>query len=256
MKLPKWRTVAAVLREQEPIKRPDSRYGKAAHSEAVAAHQADAARRKALVAEALEELGDTPDASLSALFQRRCLGLFELAQVGFLELARLEGAYAPFWGRKVNPDANVRPELLEVRDLDHLAVVLGLPPAALMFPALGDMEAWALAVIAAYSSRTAEGRMALGLLAELIPGYDDVRRRLLQQRLVVEDIKSQTIALAAAGAALLVKKSLPGGGTVYQPNGHAVRIFFSAPGVRVDEYEGREPRRPPGLDLFHTTTPV
>jgi hypothetical protein len=199
-------------------------------------------KRPELVEAALASL--SPEQSLKATMLRRCRGLMTLKDVSFGELNRT-GKHSPnYWNRKVSPEATPdHPEEMRLVDLDYLLLVLGLPIEAVMFVPLCDADAWALALLANVAE-SGDAAMARERLAQCVPGHALMIDRLLAQRLIVLDVSKDTVELAETALPLLSVRTTSGG-RLFVPNRNTVRIYFSAPGVRVPQPYGRESTEPP-----------
>lgn len=206
-------------------------------------------KRPPLVEDALAALA--PEESFKATMLRRCRGLLALKGLSYRALAMTGKHAANYWNRKLDPEGTPdHPEEMRLVDVDYLLLLLGLPSEAVMFPPLCDGDAWSLALLANVAE-AGHGPMSREDFARSVPGHAGVMDRLLLQRLVVLDVVADTVELAAAALPLLSAKRGTDGGRVFVPNRQTVRIYFSAPGVRVEQDYGRESTEPPPGQIVH-----
>lgn len=193
----------------------------------------------------------SPDESFKATTLRRLKGLMTLKDVSFGELNRCGKHSANYWNRKVSPEATPdHPEEMRLIDVDYLLLLLGLPAEAMDFTPLCDADAWALALLANVAE-AGHPAMTREDFARCVPGHVQVIDRLSAQRLVVLDLARDTVELAATALPLLSVRKTEGGGRTFTPNRNTVRVYFSAPGVRVPQDYGRESTEPPPGQATH-----
>jgi hypothetical protein len=203
----------------------------------------------------------SPDESFQQTMLRRCRGLIALKSVNY-RLCRgpksasyrqlsLPGKHAPnYWNRKLDPENTPdHPEEARLFEVDYLMLLLGLPGDAVLFVPLCDADAWALVLLANVAEDG--GPMTREDFARCVPGHTQVIDRLAAQRLIVLDVAQDTVELAQTALPLLSVKKTSDGARVYCPNRSTVRVYFSAPGVRVEEDYGRESLEPPVGQLVH-----
>lgn len=207
------------------------------------------APRPPFVQNALDAL--SPDESFKATMLRRCKGLLSLKDVSFNDLNRVGKHTWNYWNRKICPESTPgHGDEMRLIELDYLLLVLELPAEALMFVPLCDADAWALALLANVAE-AGHPAMTREDFARCVPGHVGVLDRLSAQRLVVLDLARDTVELAATALPLLSVRKADGGGRTFTPNRNTVRIFFSAPGVRVPQDYGRESTEPPPGQATH-----
>lgn len=192
----------------------------------------------------------SPDESFQKMMLRRCRGLMALKGVSFRQLS-LPGKHAAnYWNRKLDPEGTPdHPEEARLFEVDYLMLLLGLPGDAVLYVPLCDADVWALVLLANVAE--GGGAMTREAFARCVPGHTQVIDRLAAQRLIVLDVTQDTVELATTALPLLSVKKTGDGGRVYAPNRSTVRIYFSAPGVRVEEDYGREALEPPIGQITH-----
>lgn len=207
------------------------------------------ATRPPFVQRALD--AQSPDESIKQTMLRRCQGLLALKGVSYNDLNRTGKHTWNYWNRKIAPESTPgHGDEMRLVDLDYLLLVLELPAEALLYVPLCDADAWALALLANVAE-AGHPAMTREDFARCVPGHVGVLDRLGAQRLIVLDLARNTVELAATALPLLSVRKAEGGGRVFIPNRNTVRIYFSAPGLRVPQDYGRESTEPPPGQATH-----